>query len=632
VLLLAALVLPPLAAAQLGARGPLEARLDLGPGDAPYLRGFLPYDAASGSAMRWTRAEAAIDLPLTVSGGGAFLLRFAPPRGGRARVDLAIAGRPLDSFECCQRQEFQRHRVDLPAGAPVPLELQLRVAAPEAPELGLFLDWVRIEAKEGARVRLRGPARGRAAALVGVAFVLLLLSGFTASRAAIAVAPLALGLTVGLLTDPWLVHRLLTSLPESLLLFGLLAIGLARGLERFGLIAEPARRGACALALLVFVLRGGALNHPGYYYPDLTSHARRTAVVRRAGLDALISPAKYVETPAAKGAGEGRTASGLWLYRIGEEHYPLPYSLLPYAPLAALGRDHDGTIAALKMAAASVSALAVVLLAAVATGLSAPGWSALLYAAAPTAAAELSFASYPALFGHLFDLSLLLFLMARADAVDRPRVFLTGAFLLAAAQLAYVSSPVTTSLILLGLSTLQAFEGGRARRRALLLLLLLATGAGLALALYYRDFVPGALAAVRAALASARSAHPARPGPGLIDGALATWAIPVVLACALVGLPRLLRRGRAGTVLAGTILGLGLVAGLKLRLPVVFGFVHLALLATPLVCVAAASGLEALMERGRVPRGAALLLLAVAVGQGLVLQARLFADQIDRLR
>jgi hypothetical protein len=634
VLLLATLALPPLVAAGLGARGPLALRLELGPGDGPYLSGFAPFDAASGDAMRWSRAEAEVRLPLTLEGPGAITLRFAPPRGWRGTVHLVLDGRLVDTFECCLRQEFQRRRAELTATTRTPLRVELRVDAPQAPNRGLFLDAVLLEAGASARVRLAGVARARPALLVGVAFLVLLLAGLEARAAAIVTVPLSLALTAALFADPWLTHLLLTGLPEGRVLFGATAILLARALERWGLLNAGTRRRACALALLVFVLRGAAVNHPDYHYPDLVSHARRTAIVRRAGLDAFLQPTKYLDARAAdEGGAEGRTAAGLWLYRIGGAHFALPYSLFAYAPVAALARDFDGSIAVLKLAGAFCSALPVILVAALAGALGAPWWSAVLWAAAPTAAAELGFASYPALFGHVFDLVFLLFLVARAPVLARPQFVLAGGLLLAVAMLAYVSSPVITGLLLGWLAVLWWLEGGEARAGARAVVTLIALGAGLALALYYRHFVAGAFDAVGAALASPESSQPARPGPGRIDQSLATWAIPLLLPCALFGLVPLLRRpGPARNVLAATVLGLGVAAGLKLRLPVVFGFLHLALFTTPLVCLAAARGLQGLSERGRVARAVATAMTGLVTVQGVVLQVRIFLDHLSRAR
>ena len=203
-------------------------------------------------------------------------------------------------------------------------------------------------------------------------------------------------------------------------MFGLAAIALARGLRHFELLGGDAARSAPALASLAFVAHAAAVNHPGFYYPDLMSHARRTAVVQEAGLSAFVSPTRYLNAREGSPAAEsGRTAAGLYLYRIGERRFPLPYSLLPYVPVALLGLDYDGTITALKILGAALSALPLVLVAALARALGASETAAaLLFLAAPTAVHELSFASVPALFGHVIDLALLVFLAARVDRLE----------------------------------------------------------------------------------------------------------------------------------------------------------------------------------------------------------------------
>jgi hypothetical protein len=106
----------------------------------------------------------------------------------------------------------------------------------------------------------------------------------------------------------------------------------------------------------------------------------------------------------------------------------------------------------------------------------------------------------------------------------------------------------------------------------------------------------------------------------------------VVAVFAAFGASRLsAARPAAAAFLAGSFLSLLLVALLRLRLPVVFGYVHLALFATPLFCLTAAAGLRAAFGRGSrpwlVPAVAALVGL-----QGLFWQGRAFWSALGRAR
>ena len=636
-LLLVALPLPALFAAHAGARGPLVVRLNVGPGDAPYITGFASdYEIAAGTALQWSGNASRIALPLAIEGPAELVLRFGPPRGGEALIELALGSRPLESFTCCERQAFQKHRTRVDAALPTPVELDLRVTSPRAGALGLLLDWVELDLRRDTRVFLSGRARFRPAALVAVVALLLVLAGFGPLASAALVAPLALALALGLRLDPWLVHRLLTWLPESLLAFGLIATALSRALLRRGLLSPTGARLALAVALAAFTLRATCVNHPDYYHPDLMSHARRTQVLREGGPEAWLSPARYLgleQAPLPAGQASGRTKIGLYLYRIGDALYPLPYTIAPYLPVAALPLGYDDTITAIRLLGAAASALPIVLVAALARALRAPEWGAVLFAVAPTAVVELSLASVPALVGHCFDVALLVFLAARVLELAAPASVWRGALLLAVCQLVYVSSPITSSFLLATLAALAFALPGLGPRVGWAALRILALGSALAILLYYRHFVPGALAAVRAALASPTSTRPSGLGGGRLDGSLVFFALPLLLGLALVGAVRLAAGADATrAVLAASFFSLLLVALLRLRVPVVFGYVHLALAATPLLCVTAASGLQAIGTRKPHGPWIAALLASALFAQGAVLQAQAFLTTLGRAR
>jgi hypothetical protein len=254
------------------------------------------YDIVGGTALQWSGNASRIALPLAFEGKGELWMRFGPPRGGEGLVELDLDARPLESFTCCKRQAFQKHRTQVEAASPTPLQLDLRVTSPMADERGLWLDWVELDLGPDTRVFLTGPARFRPAALVVATGLAVALLGFGPWASAVLVAPLALGVAFALHLDPWLVHRLLTWLPESLLAFSLLVTFLFRALLRRGLVSPGGGRAAGTLAVAVFILRAACVNHPDFYHPDLMSHARRTQVLRDAGLQAWLSPARSPST------------------------------------------------------------------------------------------------------------------------------------------------------------------------------------------------------------------------------------------------------------------------------------------------------------------------------------------------
>src|SRR5262245_14263300 len=247
-----------LAAVVAGARGPRVVRLNLGPGDGPYVSGFLPgYEVDERVATHWSRSDAAVELPLRIEGPAALAYRAARPLPDRAPVEVSLAGRPVDAFTA--RRSFQERRADVGTLGPTPVRIAFRVeSGPES--LGLKLDTVAVELEGSARIALRGRARGRPLVLLVLVFAILRLAGFGTRGAFLATAPLSLVLAAGLAIDPWLVHRLLTGLAESLAIAAA-AAAVARAWRRHRGAAAPDVRAVTALVLATFLARAAALNH-----------------------------------------------------------------------------------------------------------------------------------------------------------------------------------------------------------------------------------------------------------------------------------------------------------------------------------------------------------------------------------
>ena len=118
-----------------------------------------------------------------------------------------------------------------------------------------------------------------------------------------------------------------------------------------------------------------------------------------------------------------------------------------------------------------------------------------------------------------------------------------------------------------------------------------------------------------------------------MDAAFLLWGFPILAAAAAAGYVRLLRRvGPARDVLLAWGLTLGVLGLLRRAAPGVFGFVHLALFATPLVCLAAGSGLEALRSRGGFARVLAGAVVVVVCAQGVWVQIESVLGQLDNAR
>ena len=101
VLGIAALCAIPAASAMLGASGGRAILLNFGPGDGPYVSGFLPgYEIDEKVATHWTSHRAEARLPLALEGGGELRYRFARVLPETAQVETEFAGRTVDRFAC----------------------------------------------------------------------------------------------------------------------------------------------------------------------------------------------------------------------------------------------------------------------------------------------------------------------------------------------------------------------------------------------------------------------------------------------------------------------------------------------------------------------------------------------------
>ena len=295
----------------------------------------------------------------------------------------------------------------------------------------------------------------------------------------------------------------------------------------------------------------------------------------------------------------------------------------------------------MKLTAAALSVVPLVLLWALARRLGASTAGAFLMVLIPTYTSRLSFAFLPSLFGHAVDMAFLLWIAGRIERVTERRTWLAGAAWVAACQLAYVSGVINISLLVAVLAAVTAVAGQR--RAALAILAMGAAGSAVAVALYYRDFLP-MVADVTSRIAGRR-----RGGPVALSR-------PVVLGGRLRSDARLLRRrlpgadraGRgapaAGTrapssatdarwpvrtrLVAAWLITYGLLLLGRARVPDLFLHGHETLLVTPLVCLASGEALAALARRGGVRRVAAAILLLFLAVQGLAWQWRALADQL----
>jgi hypothetical protein len=623
VLLVGALPLP---AVLRGAEGPLVLDLNLGPGDGPYVSNFRAgYEIDDGVAMQWTTRASAISLPLTVEGGPVTLAyRFGPPPldAGRPQVGIELDGSPVERFLLTERA-FQERRVRFASLQATPLEIQIHVAHQGPRDLGLRLDWLRIEVERGGRVFLDGAARWRAPALLVVLGLLLVLAGWPGALAAAAVAPFSLAALLVLRRDPWLAHRLLTGVPEALCAFGLLVVVGGRLLLRRKAAAPGDVRVVSLLLLAGFTVRALALNTPGFYHPDFRSHVQLALLVRKAGLDFLLRPSVYLPT------------LGVWSKPAFGGTAAFPYSPAFHLPFAATTLGYDALITAMKLAAAAISTLPVALLWALARRLGASVLGAGLLLALPIYGRHLAVAYMPALFGHAVDLAFVLWLAVRIERPLGPREWWTAAGFVAACELAYVSAVTSLPAFVAALALVAAVRANEGKVRRLVSILAFGVaGSAVAVLAYYRDFLGLVLDAARM-LASGWTPASGAARPGLVGAALSITGArfdPAFLALALVGLGLLFRRSRGRVLLAAWLLSYALLLAGRAWLPDLFQHQHEALWLAPLLALAAGETLARVASGPSWRRALAAVLFLALAGYGLWVQAHDLAGQMAYAR
>ena len=622
-ILLLILVGAPLAAALVGARNPGPVRLRLGPGDGPYVRGFAPeYQIYEDDATHWSLLDSTIELPLTLSGPVTLVYRFSRPlaEGGRAQVSFGNA--VVDTFEARNRQD--ERRVSLEAPPSTPLAARFQVDTDEPRGYGLRLDWVRFDGETGSRVRLRGTALFRAAFLVLLLAVIFRISGWTGGPSALLAAPFSAAATLGLLTDPWLVHRLLTSLPEWVMVVGLGGALAGAWLRSKRWVDAQSVRMVMALAVTAFVFRAALLNHPDYYYPDLRTHVKLAQLVHKVGFEFFRDPATYI------------VKHGAWSRVIDGQTFAFPYSVAFHSLFALTSLSYDALITAVKLGATLATVVPIVALWSMGRRFGASTLGPVLLLFAPVYVHHLGLAYLAALFGHAVDMILLAWLARHWETVGRPWTFAAAAALVAACELSYVAAVIVIPIFLGMLACAIVADRSRPARLRLAFLLLAAgvLGSLLAVLAYYRGFSP---------LFTHVLTRTASDAPLVASGDAAPRSFLTVLwmftrryfdyawaPAGLVGL-FLLLRGKTDRpfVLAWALTYFGLLFG-RAYLPFVFQHPHEGLFVTPLVCLAAGESVAALHRGEGWRRPAALALFAALAGQGLFVQWTEWSRHLDR--
>lgn len=585
VLTLALLLIGAHALRWIAARAAPVLELDIGPNTGAYLDGFTESEERLPVTFRWTREQSSITLPLEGVGPDAALqLRFARFLEGNATVRVYIDGEPHDVINA---RSGRFRTVELPVAlhgsAPT---ISFLIDDPHPERLGLAVDWLRVK---NVRWRIPSTSRRPDVLLVG-AFLLTLALGFS-SRAAT-----GLGAAVAVLQALWFGHDPLAMVHvhHQLTVVGLTVAALAS----LVCIVTTRARLLPLLFLLGFFIKGAALFHPSYWYPDVRLHRRYVEI-----FDATSGSIVERGIEAQKGTGTA------YPRRLGGRNYALPYSPLFYVPFTLLERDARGLESAMKhvgLLFAAAELFFVYALASYLLGARVALAASVMVLFLPPLMSRLLFAQWPTLTGHLLDITAIGF---AASVIKRPGAMTPlvryGAGILAS-FLTYISSLFNMTLFTAALALV-------VRRRAIPLIAIAGVAGAATTALLYFPFT---LAFVTEIIPAVAAGTPSTSSEAIgFAAALGRIHIFYGLAFPLFAIGGLVLARREPTAFktllayAGTFVALITLRALSWAFKDLKELVFIG----PFVAITTGACLEALAARGRAGQ-----LAAVFVGVGLI--------------
>jgi hypothetical protein len=449
------------------ARGPVAATLNLGPNDADYIAGFhRDYEIAGPIATRWSTYHATVTLPVAIGRGPATLsFRYARVLPETAQVQVRVAGTVVDRFEC-RGGRFEVRRVPVPVPLHAPSVVQLDVDSHDRRNLGLMLDWVRLEVDAGGRMRAGTPALWRVAVLILGSFLVFLRARLAPPAALAATGALSAAAVWGASRDPFVFAHLALKLALPALALTAAVAELVGRVPRAAWVAP--------IFLASYLVKGAGVFHPAFFYPDVQNHRRYVFELS----DAHGSLAR-------RGVAAQMAVNTAYPRSIAGRPYAMPYSPLFFVPFTWLPRDGPLVEDALRhtgLAAAALAVPATFALAWPAFGAGAGVGAALLAALVPPYYSRVLLAVWPTLAGHLLDLLAIAAALSVVADPRRPGRWLALAVATTAALLTYVASLFNLAAFFCWLAALE-------RRLAIRLLALLMVAGGLTVALLYGPFV-----------------------------------------------------------------------------------------------------------------------------------------------
>jgi hypothetical protein len=398
-------------------RGPLT--FDVGPSTGAYLTGFTPSEERPPTTFRWTTSRASLAVPLHAEGAGVLRFRAARFVDHPSRIHVYAWGAPVAMFDA-RPGGHRLYAFPLAAGRG-PLRLDL---VSEDPQLGVAVDWIRIE---GLRWRVPLSVWAPRALIAGV-FLVALLAGFGTRGAALTAASCAVAQAAWAAAEPFAFAHVGARVALPALAATALVARLARRWER--------GRWLVLIFLCGYLAKGAALFHPSYFYNDVRNNLRYVLALRD-GRGSL--PERNHAAQVQVGVAYPRIVAG--------KKYAFPYAPVFFLPFGLLSEER--IVEAIKQVAlfcASAEAVVVFVLARLLAGPGAGVGAALVSVMLPPLYSRLLLAMWSTVAGHFLDTLVILATAAMAVRPTDVKRWLGQVGATLAAFLTYISSLINLSL------------------------------------------------------------------------------------------------------------------------------------------------------------------------------------------
>ena len=469
-------------------QAPSDLFFDFGPNDNDYVTGFRDdFEVDEPTLIHWSLRRGRVRLPVILP-SGPFQLSFRYKRhiALPGETALFVANEQVDRFPVPQ-QDFVVRTVTISENARpwAPLDITFLSRSSDPRPLGLALDWLRIVPS--------GPVLPAPAAflyLLGTVLGLYLfprLIGFS-PRVSLSIALggavlLAIGTAFHKLA--WLQASTQLGLRTHVISFIVIAFCLVRRRNPDSAFSHPLARWAMLAFYVGTTVRLLALFHPDFYYPDVRTHSKFVSIIWTEGLAGFFM--EHIPN-------QHRHLLGL--QRVGEDWKAFPYPPLLYLsiyPLSLLRLPVEDWMKIVPTVLAGIESLILYVMAvrlgASSRAAAAASW---IHATAPLLAFRLTVASYAALFGHFWDVLVVLYLLFRFGRMEQARVGIGLALLVALSILSYAGSVLVLGLFVPAFAVSMAFRYRDSVdiRRAVRVSAWALVGALGAIVLFYTQYIP----------------------------------------------------------------------------------------------------------------------------------------------